>query len=55
MKTTQYDKKYCGVNKDKISTAHPLIRKKNFRLFLEFVRDRYEVHINKDVEQLPKP
>ena len=55
MKTTQYDKEYCGVDKDKISTVHPLIHKKNFRLFLEFVRDRYEVHTNKDVEQLPKP
>lgn len=55
MKTTQYDKKYCGVDQDKISTVHPLIHKKNFRLFLEFVRDRYEVHTNKDVEQLPKP
>lgn len=55
MKTTQYDKKYCGVREEVIASVKPLISKRNFRLLLEFIRDRYEVHTRKDIERLPKP
>lgn len=55
MNTKKHDKPYCGVREEVIASVRPLISKRNFRLLLEFIRDRYEVHTNKDVEQIPKP
>lgn len=55
MKTKKCDKPYCGVREEVIASVRPLISKRNFRLLLKFIRDRYEVHTRKDVERLPKP
>ena len=55
MKTKPADTVYCGVDPWKIEQAHPKLNKTAFKHLLTFIRDRYTVHIKKDVLGLPKP
>lgn len=49
MKTKQKDEMYCGVNYSKIKEAKPILSKENFPLFLDFMRERFRVHVKKDI------
>lgn len=54
MKNKPKDKEYCGVSLEKIQNAEPILNKKQLRLFYKFLRERYKIHIKKDVlHQLP--
>lgn len=55
MLTKSRDKKYCGVNRNKIQTATPVLDWDSVYHFKTFVVDRYRVHKRKDVKQLPAP
>lgn len=49
------DVMYCGVNQSKILNADPTLNDVGKGYLEEFIVDRYNVHINKDVMMLPKP
>ncbi len=55
MLTKSKDKKYCGVDRDKISEAVPVLDWDSVYHFKTFVIDRYRIHKRKDVKGLPAP
>ena len=55
MKTKENDIKYCGVRESKIDLAHPLLIHGAFPVFVKFIKDRYDIHIKKDVMKQEKP
>lgn len=55
MKNKPADILYGGLNAEKIQTAQPKFHPKHLEYFIQFVLDRYQVHVNKDVLKLPKP
>lgn len=55
MKTKPADTIYCGVDQCKIDRAYPKLNKTAFKHLLIFIRDRYTIHINKDVKCQAKP
>lgn len=46
---------YCGVNVEKIRSAKPIIDYKNFAHLLEFITERYKIHLKKDVKKEEAP
>lgn len=50
-----FDILYDGVNQQKIASAKPVLDQRVLALLKEFVRDRYEIHLKKDVEGLSAP
>lgn len=55
MKNRSRDIPYCGVRKDVIEAAKPTLNDEVLHCLFEFIRDRYEIHVKKDVEKLPAP
>lgn len=55
MKTKERDIPYCGVRKEAIHSAEPVLNWENVYHFKKFVVDRYRVHKRKDVKRLPVP
>ena len=55
MRTRPADKFYCGVNRDKIHAAKPVLNEENFEHLYNFITRRYGIHTNKDVLGLPAP
>lgn len=55
MKTKPNDKQYCGVNRNKIKAADPILSEPNMAHFLTFIQQRYLIHIRKDIKKLPQP
>lgn len=53
--TKPLDTPYCGVRKERITKANPVLNEKNFRFLYEFIVRRYMIHKRKDVEGLPAP
>lgn len=55
MENKPKDLKYCGVNVEHIKCAHPKINYENVAHLLDFITERYKIHIKKDVlhEQAP--
>ena len=49
------DLKYCGVNIDHIKSAHPQIDYRNVVHLLDFITERYKIHLKKDVYQQEAP
>lgn len=49
MKNKEADVLYCGVREDKIKNASPIFNRTNLDLFMHFLKERYSVHLNKDV------
>lgn len=49
------DVPYCGVDKEIIVSANPILDADVLKTLFEFIQERYLVHIKKDVENLPKP
>lgn len=46
---------YCGVNEGKIQNASPKINQDKLGLLTEWITERYNIHLKKDVEKLPAP
>ncbi|USL85853.1 hypothetical protein [Enterobacter phage fGh-Ecl02] len=55
MKDKPYDIPYCGVRETKIKSAHPMLSSFHRQLAYEWMRDRYAIHVKKDVQCLPAP
>ncbi len=54
MRTKKKDTLYCGVDQKKIQDAEPYFEGGDMALFMSYIKERYRVHIRKDV-QLKKP
>lgn len=55
MKNKTKDILYCNVSKDKIKSSTPTLNSKNIFHLFEWISERYNIHLKKDVENLPKP
>lgn len=55
MKTKEKDISYCGVDREKISSSTPIFNLEAKDLFIRFIKERYSIHLKKDVEKLPPP
>lgn len=55
MKSKPHDVLYDGVNQERIKVAKPTLNQESMKLLKEFIHDRYEIHLKKDVEKLPAP
>lgn len=54
MKNKRADTLYCGVRKSKIEEAIPTLNEESLNLFMGYIKERYKIHIRKDI-QLKKP
>lgn len=55
MKTKYRDVLYDGVDSQRIRKAQPVLDERILQLLKEFIRDRYDIHLKKDVQNLPAP
>ena len=55
MKDKNKDWAYCNVNRIKIKNAHPKLSKTNFNHFLDFIDERFRIHVKKDLMHQPFP
>lgn len=55
MKDKALDVPYCGVREEKIKSAKPVLSPTHTHLSYEWMRDRYQIHVKKDVQRLPAP
>ena len=55
MKDKALDVPYCGVREEKIKSAKPVLSPTHTRLSYEWMHDRYQIHVKKDVQRLPAP
>lgn len=55
MKNKIMDQPYCGVRGEFIKTATPTLDPVVLGYMKEFIQDRYDIHIKKDVQGLPAP
>lgn len=55
MKTKKRDQVYCGVNSYKILKAEPVMDPVAFKRLVQMIKDRYRIHVRKDVLHRPKP
>lgn len=55
MKNKKRDTLYCGVDKNKIEQADPILNENNFKYLHQFIVRRYMIHRKKDVQMLPAP
>lgn len=55
MKTKPRDELYCGVQEEKIQSAQPKFNDVNFDLFIDFMTERFKVHVRKDILKKPQP
>lgn len=55
MKDKALDVPYCGVREEKIKSAKPVLSPTHTSLSYEWMRDRYQIHVKKDVQRLPAP
>lgn len=55
MKSKPADIPYCGVRADVIAKANPILNPRIVELAYEWMRDRYLVHVRKDIQRLPAP
>lgn len=55
MKDKPYDIPYCGVRETKIKSAKPVLDQQIVKWSYEWMHDRYQIHVKKDVQRLPAP
>ena len=55
MRYKSNDIPYLGCREDKIKSAQPILNTENFKHLYTWIKDRYEVHLKKDVQGLPAP
>lgn len=46
---------YCGVSKDKISRARPILSKENVEHLYNWISERYKIHLKKDILEEARP
>lgn len=49
------DVPFCGVQENKIKTAHPIVNDENLLHLYNFITERYKIHLRKDVLKKPQP
>lgn len=50
MKTKARDIPYCGVNEERIKKANPVLNEENMGHLLDFITERYLIHVRKDIK-----
>lgn len=55
MENKPYDIPFLGCRKEKIEHANPELNENNFRMFVYWIKERYSIHIKKDLMKLPPP
>lgn len=55
MKSKSGDVPYCGANQERIENVTPTFNQQNLEYFKEWINDRYDIHVKKDVLNLPAP
>ena len=55
MRYKDADVPYCGVNLKKIRRAEPVLSEQHIFMLYQYIKERYKIHLRKDVEKLPKP
>ncbi|QIO03254.1 hypothetical protein HYQ37_gp049 [Salmonella phage pertopsoe] len=55
MKDKPCDIPYCGVREAKIKSAKPVLDQQIVKWSYEWMHDRYQIHVKKDVQRLPAP
>ncbi len=55
MRNKPADVLYCGVRKEKLEKASPVINNQNLLYLYNFITRRYRIHLRKDVDHLPAP
>lgn len=55
MKSKKCDVSYCGVRKRKIKEAKPVLNRKNLDLFMRYLKERYKIHVRKDIQNKNLP
>lgn len=55
MKDKVHDIPYCGVRQEVIANAQPVLSDRIVGLAYEWMRERYLIHVRKDVQRLPAP
>lgn len=55
MQNREKDVKYCGVDREKIRKANPVIPDYDLKLFVHWIEERYKIHLKKDVNHEDKP
>lgn len=55
MKTKPSDQLFCGVRKEVIQDAHPVINEENLLHLYNFILRRYNIHLRKDILGKPQP
>lgn len=49
------DVPFCGVRREKVLRAIPILDEENLQHLFDFITERYKIHTRKDVEKLPPP
>ena len=55
MQTKERDTRYCGVRKSKIQKANPYLNEENTAHLMNFIIERYRIHVRKDILHNPRP
>ena len=55
MQTKSRDVPYCGVRRGKIKNARPTLNEENTAHLLNFIVERYRIHVKKDIFGKPRP
>lgn len=55
MKTKPRDVPYCGVHKGRIKNAQPYLNEENTVHLMNFIIERYRIHVRKDILGKPRP
>ena len=55
MQTKPRDVRYCGVRKGRIKSACPTLNEENAAHLLNFITERYRIHVKKDILGKPRP
>ena len=55
MKNKPSDIKYCKVRKEIIQKVNPKLNHENLKHFYDWMSERYNIHLKKDIEKLPAP
>ncbi len=55
MQAKSSDIHYCGVRKECIANAKPILRPEETKLFAHWIRERYHIRLLKEIEKRPKP
>jgi hypothetical protein len=55
MKNKPKDEFYCNVSEERIKKSCPKLKLENVKLLCEWISERYEIHLKKDIKKQKKP